>query len=140
MLESVSHDELLCSPEIAATLLRRVHAQASERGLEREPDRLTRREHEVLELIGEGLSNKEIARSLRISCATVKNHVHNVLEKLQIHRRGEAGGTCGGDGARAHQRLPEQGVRQSAAARFRRRQRPERRCHSRSVHPIIRTF
>jgi len=90
MLESVSHDELLCSPEIAATLLRRVHAQATERGLEREPDRLTRREHEVLELIGEGLSNKEIATRLSIEVATVKNHVHSILAKLGVARRGQA--------------------------------------------------
>jgi len=41
-------------------------------------------------LIDEGLSNKEIAKRLRIEVATVKNHVHNILEKLQVHRRGEA--------------------------------------------------
>jgi hypothetical protein len=36
------------------------------------------------------MSNKEIGRALRIVDSTVKNHVHNILEKLQVHRRGEA--------------------------------------------------
>ncbi|MEM9292795.1 MAG: response regulator transcription factor [Acidobacteriota bacterium] len=48
---------------------------------------LTRRELEVLELVSEGLSNKEIAKRLCISLYTVKNHVHNVLEKLQVTGR-----------------------------------------------------
>jgi two-component system, NarL family, nitrate/nitrite response regulator NarL len=38
-------------------------------------------------LVTQGMSNKEIARSLRIASATVKNHVHNILEKLQASRR-----------------------------------------------------
>jgi two-component system nitrate/nitrite response regulator NarL len=41
-------------------------------------------------LIEEGLSNKEIARRLCIEVATVKHHVHNLLEKLGVSRRGEA--------------------------------------------------
>jgi DNA-binding NarL/FixJ family response regulator len=44
----------------------------------------------VVELMQEGLSNKEIARHLNIRPATVKNHVHHILEKLQVRRRGEA--------------------------------------------------
>lgn len=53
-------------------------------------DALTAREHEILQLIERGLSNKEIARMLRIEVGTVKNHVHNVLQKLQVRGRGEA--------------------------------------------------
>jgi DNA-binding CsgD family transcriptional regulator len=53
---------------------------------------LTRREREILRLIGDGLSNKEIASTLRIELATVKNHVHNILEKLRVgSRRGGRG-------------------------------------------------
>jgi DNA-binding NarL/FixJ family response regulator len=52
--------------------------------------RLTARELEVVELIDEGLSNKEIARELSIELPTVKNHVHHVLEKLGASRRGQA--------------------------------------------------
>jgi len=51
---------------------------------------LTARESEILALAEEGRSNKEIARHLRISAATVKNHIHNILLKLHVGRRGEA--------------------------------------------------
>ena len=51
---------------------------------------LTRREQDIIALIDRGLSNKEIARQLKISLPTVKNHVHNILEKLQVRRRGAA--------------------------------------------------
>jgi|SRR5579862_126320 len=49
--------------------------------------RMTRREREVIELIGEGLSNKEIASRLNIATHTVKSHVRNVMEKLALHTR-----------------------------------------------------
>jgi DNA-binding NarL/FixJ family response regulator len=49
--------------------------------------RMTRREREVIDLIGEGLSNKEIAQRLNIATHTVKSHVRNVMEKLALHTR-----------------------------------------------------
>ncbi|HSM05516.1 MAG TPA: response regulator transcription factor [Longimicrobiales bacterium] len=49
--------------------------------------RLTPREHQVIDLIAEGMSNKAIARELRISRHTVKSHVRNILEKLALHSR-----------------------------------------------------
>jgi DNA-binding NarL/FixJ family response regulator len=49
--------------------------------------RMTPRELEVIELIGEGLSNKEIAQRLNIAAHTVKSHVRNVMEKLALHTR-----------------------------------------------------
>ncbi len=51
---------------------------------------LTRRESEILELVAEGLSNKEIANQLTITEGTVKNHVHNALEKLHLTNRVQA--------------------------------------------------
>ncbi|GLH80795.1 DNA-binding response regulator [Bradyrhizobium sp. SSBR45G] len=51
---------------------------------------LTPRECEILQMIEVGLSNKEIARTLRIEVGTVKNHVHNILEKLNVRRRNQA--------------------------------------------------
>jgi two-component system, NarL family, nitrate/nitrite response regulator NarL len=51
---------------------------------------LTSRETELASLLDEGLSNKEIAQRLQISVATVKNHVHRILEKLHVERRGQA--------------------------------------------------
>jgi DNA-binding NarL/FixJ family response regulator len=49
--------------------------------------KLTRREHEVVDLIARGMSNKEIANELHIAVHTVKSHVHNTLEKLALHTR-----------------------------------------------------
>jgi len=49
--------------------------------------RMTRRERQVIELIADGLSNKEIAIKLHLSTYTVKSHVHNILEKLTLHTR-----------------------------------------------------
>jgi DNA-binding NarL/FixJ family response regulator len=49
--------------------------------------RLTNRERQVIELLGEGLSNKEIGTRLHIAVHTVKSHVHNVLEKLALRSR-----------------------------------------------------
>ena len=89
-VESVARGETLCSPRIAATLLRRIAALTQERRARPDDARLTARERQVLGLIEQGLSNKEIARGLCIEVATVKNHVHNILEKLQVKRRGEA--------------------------------------------------
>lgn len=91
-VESVAAGETICSPRMAATLLRRVALLARDRRAEEpNPERgLTSRERQIVALIDEGLSNKEIATRLRIELATVKNHVHNILEKLRVHRRGEA--------------------------------------------------
>jgi two-component system, NarL family, nitrate/nitrite response regulator NarL len=77
--------ELACSPRIAAMMCDRLASLAVTRGEAVAP--LTRREREVAALIAEGLSNKEIAIDLRIGPATVKNHVHNILEKLNVRRR-----------------------------------------------------
>jgi two-component system nitrate/nitrite response regulator NarL len=90
VIDSVARGEALCPPRITAALLRRVAALAAERRLQVDATRLTGREREILDLVDEGLSNKEIARRLSIEVRTVKNHVHNILEKLQVHRRGEA--------------------------------------------------
>jgi two-component system nitrate/nitrite response regulator NarL len=88
--ESVSRDEALCSPGVAATLFRRVASLARERRLDPVEGRLTAREVDVLRLIEEGSSNKEIATTLSIELPTVKNHVHNILQKLRVNRRAEA--------------------------------------------------
>jgi two-component system nitrate/nitrite response regulator NarL len=53
-------------------------------------DDLTAREREILKLMQQGVSNKTISRQLGIELSTVKNHVHSILAKLGVHRRGEA--------------------------------------------------
>jgi DNA-binding NarL/FixJ family response regulator len=80
-----------CSPLVAASLFRRLASLAAERDrLPAAPPRLTRREYEVLRLVQCGLSNRDIAARLSIALPTVKNHVHRILDKLQVDGRGKA--------------------------------------------------
>jgi two-component system, NarL family, nitrate/nitrite response regulator NarL len=81
-------DEPLASPHMIATLMRRV-AALSQNGRLDTVGTLTSRELEIVALIEQGCSNKEIAAHLSIAVTTVKNHVHSILEKLRVHRRGE---------------------------------------------------
>jgi DNA-binding NarL/FixJ family response regulator len=76
--------ELTCSPRVSALMCERLARLSSSAA---RSDCLTRREREVAALISQGLSNKEIAIDLRIGASTVKNHVHSILEKLQVRRR-----------------------------------------------------
>jgi len=75
--------EALLDPQVAARLLESIARPAA-------PDPLTRREREVLELIGRGMSNKRIARELGIAEKTVKTHVGHVLAKLGVTDRTQA--------------------------------------------------
>jgi len=97
VLEGLMRGELVCSPRAAASLYRRVAALAQASGAASSasegPDgigTLSRRELEIARWIDRGQTNKQIARRLGIEAATVKNHVHNMCEKLKVHRRGEA--------------------------------------------------
>ncbi len=89
-IESVMRGELLCAPRTAAMLLRRVASLAKGEPEQLGKLRLTAREREIVMLIDGGLSNKEIAQKLKIEVATVKNHVHSILEKLHVTTRAEA--------------------------------------------------
>jgi DNA-binding NarL/FixJ family response regulator len=93
-LTDVATGRLACPPEIAGGLLRalfhREPHQESETDSTLQDAALTRRECEVLALLGRGLSNKEIGSELCLSVATVKHHVHHVLDKLKLTRRAEA--------------------------------------------------
>lgn len=84
--------EVGCTPHFAALLCQRVAMLATSGGSrEAVASPLTRRERQIAELVADGLSNKEIAIELRIGPATVKNHIHNILEKLDVPRRGAVG-------------------------------------------------
>jgi len=89
-LSEIVENRLSCPPEISCGLLRALFRRDS-RSDEAQLDlALTRRETEVLELLGRGLTNKEIGCELCLSVATVKHHVHHVLEKLKLPRRAQA--------------------------------------------------
>jgi two-component system, NarL family, nitrate/nitrite response regulator NarL len=89
-VEYAAQGEASCPPRVATILLRRLTVLTAPPVEPSESTALTARERQIVELIAEGLSNKEIAIRLYIEVATVKNHVHNILEKLQVSRRGEA--------------------------------------------------
>lgn len=78
-----------CSQRVSAVLLRRMSDLASRRPTGHESP-LTAREEEILDMLGMGLSNREIADRLCIAVHTVKNHVHNLLTKLGVRSRAEA--------------------------------------------------
>jgi DNA-binding NarL/FixJ family response regulator len=110
MLRAVMRDETPLSPAIAGRLLEEIRrpGEGSDRSVttpgpnaSRDPSDarparpdlrsiLTRRELETLQFVADGLSNKEIGSQLSITEGTVKNHVHNALEKLQLENRIQA--------------------------------------------------
>jgi two-component system, NarL family, nitrate/nitrite response regulator NarL len=91
VLRRALRDEVFCDPKVSCGVLRELRRRQASLAPATEPgDELTRREREVLRLLGRRMSNKEIARQLCLSTATVKNHVHAILSKLNVHARSEA--------------------------------------------------
>ena len=88
-IRSVAAGKKVLPPRMTESLFSQIarEADGQERAHVLEDVRMTRREREVIDLIGEGLSNKEIAQRLNIATHTVKSHVRNVMEKLALHTR-----------------------------------------------------
>ena len=86
----VAEGQSLISPSMAVKLLDEFKQMTRSERQQVPTPRLTDRELEVLKLVAQGLNNREIAKRLFISENTVKNHVRNILEKLQLHSRMEA--------------------------------------------------
>lgn len=88
-IRSVVSGAVILPPQLTGSLFNQIATQAGKRGAPRELEavRLTQRERQVIDLIAEGLANKDIAARLHIAVHTVKSHVHNVLEKLALHSR-----------------------------------------------------
>jgi DNA-binding NarL/FixJ family response regulator len=88
-IRAVAAGQKVLPPRLTESLFSQIAQEVDGRGREHvlEDVRMTRREREVIELIGEGLSNKEIAQRLNIATHTVKSHVRNVMEKLALHTR-----------------------------------------------------
>jgi len=93
-LRGVMRGEAPIAPAVASKLLEALRTGGiPARGQPATPPAdtvLTRREAEILQLVAAGMSNKEIANELTITEGTVKNHVHNALEKLQLDNRIQA--------------------------------------------------
>lgn len=93
-IRAVSDNKAIISPEIAAALMNHI-SELAQISTQTDLDpaayrQLTPREREVLDLIGEEYSNQQIADQLFIEVGTVKNHVHNILKKLDVSSRHEA--------------------------------------------------
>ena len=92
-LERVRRGELSCPPEIVRTVFRfmsqKTPAEVTPAAAPDPVDELTQRERDVVGLIAQGLSNKQIAHRLSIEVATVKSHVHRILGKLNLERRAQ---------------------------------------------------
>jgi len=88
-IRAVAGGQKVLPPLMTESLFSQIAKEADGRGNEAvlEDVRMTRREREVIDLIGEGLANKEIAARLNIATHTVKSHVRNVMEKLALHTR-----------------------------------------------------
>jgi DNA-binding NarL/FixJ family response regulator len=89
-IRAASVGESLISPHIASKVLQRIRATSVQSGAGVARPELSDRETEVLRLIANGKDNSEIARELHISPKTVKNHISNILMKLQIDNRIQA--------------------------------------------------
>jgi DNA-binding NarL/FixJ family response regulator len=111
-IHSVLRGEFVCSRRIAALMFTRLAAMsagrsevASDNGRGEIPSangRLTQREQEIISLLCDGLSNKEIARKLKIQNTTVKNHIHSILSKMHMKRRAEVAARFHASGPSPH--------------------------------------
>lgn len=88
-VQRVASGEPVFPAKVVAALVDRVSELGSEQPKRFLEAGLTTREIEVARLLEQGLANKEIARRLQIELPTVKNHVHRILKKLQLSRRGD---------------------------------------------------
>lgn len=88
-IRAVAEGENILPALLTDSLFSRIieHALASGKMMVRESVRMTKREREVVGLVAEGLSNKDIARRLHVATHTVKSHLYNIMEKLALHRR-----------------------------------------------------
>lgn len=84
-VQAVAQGKVFFSPAIANTLLEDYMRQLQQRGLQDSYDLLTDREKEILQLLAEGRSNKEVATTLELSTYTVETHRTHLMQKLNLH-------------------------------------------------------
>jgi len=88
-IRSVAKGMKILPPVLTGSLFTHIvdHALRMGKGKLQDAVRMTKREREIVVLIAQGMSNKEIAQLLNLSTYTVKSHVHNILEKMALHSR-----------------------------------------------------
>jgi RNA polymerase sigma factor (sigma-70 family) len=88
-IRTVAEGSTVLPPLLVDSLFSQIvdHAVREGKSKLNEAVKMTKREREVIELLGEGMSNKEIGQKIRISTYTVKSHIHNIMEKLALHTR-----------------------------------------------------
>jgi DNA-binding NarL/FixJ family response regulator len=88
-IRTVSEGATVLPPLLVDSLFSQIIDHAVREGKTKLKDavRMTMREREVIGLLSEGMSNKEIAQRIRVSTYTVKSHIHNIMEKLALHTR-----------------------------------------------------
>jgi len=88
-IRTVSEGATVLPPLLVDSLFSQIvdHAVREGKSTLKQAIRMTKREHEVILHLGEGMSNKEISQKMHISSYTVKSHIHNIMEKLALHTR-----------------------------------------------------
>lgn len=88
-IRTVAEGSTVLPPLLVDSLFSQIVDHAIREGKTRlqQAARMTTREQEVIKLLGEGLTNKEIAQKIHVSMYTVKSHIHNIMEKLALHTR-----------------------------------------------------
>jgi len=88
-IRSVAEGSTILPPLLVDSLFSQIveNAVRSDKIKMKDAVKMTKRERDVIELLGEGMSNKEIGQKMHISTYTVKSHIHNIMEKLALHTR-----------------------------------------------------
>jgi two-component system nitrate/nitrite response regulator NarL len=89
IIHRVQLGETVCDPKMTRTLFEEIARRQTPHSQHSPDGHLTPRELEIARLLGRGAANKEIASELHLSVATIKNHVHSVLRKLQVDNRAQ---------------------------------------------------
>jgi DNA-binding NarL/FixJ family response regulator len=99
-IRAVAEGKKVLPPVLSESLFSQIvqNALAGGRSSLTKAIRMTKREHEVIRLISDGMSNKEIAMQLHVATYTIKSHVHNIMEKLALHTRLEVANYANTDG------------------------------------------
>ncbi|MFH1851853.1 MAG: response regulator transcription factor, partial [Candidatus Neomarinimicrobiota bacterium] len=84
-IRAVSNDQVYFSPAVSKVMVEAYRQQTASSGSSEAPDKLTRRERQILHLVAEGHTSRKIAEKLHLAPSTVETHRANIMAKLNIH-------------------------------------------------------